>query len=45
MLSGVDGDIFGRDNLDFQSREIATIAALANLDGFTPNCRPTSLWA
>jgi alkylhydroperoxidase/carboxymuconolactone decarboxylase family protein YurZ len=25
------GDIFGRDNLDFQSREIATIAALANL--------------
>lgn len=27
------GDIFGRDNLDFQSREIATIAALANLDG------------
>jgi quercetin dioxygenase-like cupin family protein len=27
------GDIFGRDNLDFQSREIATIAALANLAG------------
>jgi 4-carboxymuconolactone decarboxylase len=27
------GDIFGRDNLDFQSREIATIAALATLDG------------
>jgi alkylhydroperoxidase/carboxymuconolactone decarboxylase family protein YurZ len=27
------GDIFGRDNLDFQSREIATIAALANLVG------------
>ncbi|MGG3575165.1 carboxymuconolactone decarboxylase family protein [Bacillus gobiensis] len=27
------GDIFGRDNLDFQSREIATIAALANMDG------------
>jgi len=25
------GDIFGRDNLDFQSREIATIAALATL--------------
>lgn len=25
------GDIFGRDNLDFQSREIATIAALASL--------------
>jgi 4-carboxymuconolactone decarboxylase len=29
------GDIFGRDNLDFRSREIATIAALANLDGVT----------
>ncbi|MET8311777.1 carboxymuconolactone decarboxylase family protein [Micromonospora sp. NPDC005173] len=27
------GDIFGRDNLDWQSREIATVAALANLDG------------
>jgi 4-carboxymuconolactone decarboxylase len=27
------GDIFGRDILDFQSREIATIAALATLDG------------
>jgi len=27
------GDIFGRDNLDFQTREIATIAALANLEG------------
>jgi 4-carboxymuconolactone decarboxylase len=27
------GDIFGRDNLDFQSREIATIAALANMKG------------
>ena len=27
------GDIFGRDNLDFQSREIATISALANMDG------------
>ena len=27
------GDIFGRDNLDFPSREIATIAALASLDG------------
>jgi alkylhydroperoxidase/carboxymuconolactone decarboxylase family protein YurZ len=30
------GDIFGRDNLDFQSREIATIAALASMDGVTP---------
>lgn len=27
------GDIFGRDNLDWQSREIATVAALATLDG------------
>ncbi|MFL0497901.1 (R)-mandelonitrile lyase [Priestia megaterium] len=27
------GDIFGRDNLDYQSREIATIAALANMEG------------
>lgn len=26
------GDIFGRDNLDFQSREIATISALAALE-------------
>jgi 4-carboxymuconolactone decarboxylase len=27
------GDIFGRDNLDFPSREIATISALASMDG------------
>jgi 4-carboxymuconolactone decarboxylase len=27
------GDIFGRDNLDFQSREIATILALASMEG------------
>lgn len=27
------GDIFGRDNLDFQSREIATIAALVSMEG------------
>ncbi|MEV0563651.1 carboxymuconolactone decarboxylase family protein [Dactylosporangium sp. NPDC050588] len=27
------GDIFGRDNLDWPSREIATVAALASLDG------------
>jgi 4-carboxymuconolactone decarboxylase len=27
------GDIFGRDNLDWQSREVATIAALANMTG------------
>ncbi|UQZ90554.1 4-carboxymuconolactone decarboxylase [Deltaproteobacteria bacterium Smac51] len=30
------GDIFGRDNLDFQSREIATVAALANMEGVRP---------
>jgi len=30
------GDIFGRDNLDFQSREIATISALASMEGVTP---------
>ncbi len=27
------GDIFGRDNLDWKTREIATIAALAAMDG------------
>ena len=27
------GDIFGRDNLDFQQREIATIAALSSMNG------------
>ncbi len=27
------GDIFGRDNLDFQSREIATLSALASMEG------------
>jgi 4-carboxymuconolactone decarboxylase len=30
------GDIFGRDVLDFQTREIATIAALAAMDGVNP---------
>lgn len=30
------GDIFGRDNLDYRSREIATIAALANIEGVEP---------
>ena len=30
------GDIFGRDNLDYQSREIATISALASMDGVNP---------
>lgn len=30
------GDIFGRDNLDFQSREIATISALASMEDVNP---------
>jgi 4-carboxymuconolactone decarboxylase len=30
------GDIFGRDNLDFQSRELATISALSSMEGVTP---------
>jgi 4-carboxymuconolactone decarboxylase len=30
------GDIFGRDNLDFQCREIATISALASMEGVNP---------
>jgi len=30
------GDIFGRDNLDFQSREIATISALSSMEGVNP---------
>lgn len=30
------GDIFGRDNLDFKSREIATLSALANMEGVSP---------
>jgi len=30
------GDIFGRDILDFQSREIATISALAAMEGVNP---------
>ncbi len=30
------GDIFGRDNLDFQTRELATISALASIEGVNP---------
>jgi 4-carboxymuconolactone decarboxylase len=30
------GDIFGRDNLDFQSREVTTISALASMEGVNP---------
>ena len=33
------GDIFGRDNLDYQSREIATIAALASMNGVNSQLR------
>jgi len=32
-------DIFGRDNLDIQSREIATISALASMEGVNPMLR------
>jgi len=30
------GDIFGRDSLDYQSREIVTISALASMEGVNP---------
>ncbi|MCC8107961.1 MAG: carboxymuconolactone decarboxylase family protein [Planctomycetes bacterium] len=33
------GDIFGRDNLDWQSREIATVSALASIPGVEPQLR------
>src|SRR3954471_7148272 len=33
------GDIFARDNLDWRSREIATVAALATLDGVESQLR------
>lgn len=33
------GDIFGRDVLDFKTREIVTISALANMDGVTPQLK------
>jgi len=33
------GDIFGRDNLDFQKREIATIAALSSMKGVNSQLR------
>lgn len=36
MKAHLFGDIFGRDNLDFQSREIATISALASMEGVNP---------
>lgn len=36
LKSHLFGDIFGRDVLDFQSREIATIAALTSMEGVNP---------
>lgn len=33
------GDIFGRDNLDYQSREIATVSALASMEGVESQLR------
>ena len=33
LQSHLFGDLFGRDILDYQSREIATISALANMEG------------
>lgn len=33
------GDIFGRDNLDWQSREVATVAALASMEGTNAQLR------
>lgn len=33
------GDIFDRDNLDWQSREIATVSALASMDGVESQLR------
>lgn len=33
------GDIFGRDTLDYQSREIATLSALATLEGLEPQLK------
>lgn len=33
------GDIFGRDNLDWQSREIATVSALASIPGVESQLR------
>ncbi len=36
LKSHLFGDIFGRDNLDWQTRELATIAALTVMDGVQP---------
>ncbi len=39
LKSHLFGDIFGRDNLDWQSREIATVAALASIPGVESQLR------
>jgi alkylhydroperoxidase/carboxymuconolactone decarboxylase family protein YurZ len=39
LKSHLFGDIFGRDNLDFIQREIATISALASMDGVVPQLK------
>jgi alkylhydroperoxidase/carboxymuconolactone decarboxylase family protein YurZ len=39
LKSHLFGDIFARDNLDWRSREIATVAALAALDGVESQLR------
>ncbi|MDE7305194.1 MAG: carboxymuconolactone decarboxylase family protein, partial [Alistipes sp.] len=36
LQSHLFGDIFARDNLDYQSRELATIGALAAVEGLEP---------
>ena len=38
-------DIFARDNLDFLSREIATVGALSSLEGHPSQCANRSIFA
>lgn len=35
------GDIFERDNLDWQSRELATVSMLVAMSGWNPSCSLT----
>lgn len=39
----VPGDLFGRDNLDFQSKEIATISALVKMEGVNTGLTETQM--
>ncbi|SNY70365.1 carboxymuconolactone decarboxylase family protein [Paractinoplanes atraurantiacus] len=39
LKSHLFGDIFARDNLDWQTREVATVAALSALDGLESQLR------